>query len=114
MRVFLVLGDRYVDLDRFGILSVQEELIFNPYDLGRGIVGFHLRGDTILPVVDLNARIGLEKTEKSKYVVLRRCVFRIWYSRMTLEKPSGTELNLDDLEREIISELEVNSPGEPG
>ena len=114
MRAYLVVPRGFVDIGKNSVNAVSDRLSFNPYGLEGGVVGFHLRGDSILPVVDLNDRLELDRTEKHTFVVLKSVVFRVWYSEMVLERPEGSEIDLDSLEKEVLADLGVDPDGRSG
>ena len=82
---------------------IFEKLDYNPFDLGKGIVGFYLRGERVLPVVDLQERIGLKRTGKRIYVLSKSVIFIFEYD--SIKREAGEEIDISEIEREVLKEL---------
>ena len=82
---------------------IFERLDYNPFDLGKGIVGFYLRGERVLPVVDLQERLKLKRTGKRIYVVSKSVVFIFEYD--SIKRESGDEIEISRIEEEVMKEL---------
>ena len=85
---------------------IFERLDYNPFDLGRGIVGFYLKGERVLPVVDIQERLKLRRTGKRIYMVSKNAVFIFEYD--SIKREVGDEIDISKIEEEVLKELGVN------
>ncbi len=95
-------GERSLKLDG----TIFERLDYNPFDLGKGIVGFYLKGERVLPVVDLQERLKLKRTGKRIYVVSKSVVFIFEYE--SIKREAGNGIDISEIEREVLRELRVD------
>jgi hypothetical protein len=94
-------GDRSVKLE--GFEKVLGSLNYNPFNVGKGIVGFYLKGDRVFPVVDLQERLNLSRKSKKLYLMSKNAVFIFEYD--SIGKEGEKELDIVEIEREVMEEL---------
>ncbi len=102
--------DLFLPLDPENLDSINPSIEYNPMPLEGGVVGFHLKGTKILPVVDLQERMGISKKPDKLFITCCSVVFIVEYKSMT-KSPKGKSLDLPGMAREILSELGVDVYG---
>ena len=108
MEAFMKLPNgSFVQLREDRIESMKSSIRYNPFRWKNGVVGFYMKGDRIVPVVDLNEKLETEGGTKRVFVIMKSVVFSIGYSSLKLEKPSGEEIDLEAMSREVLEDLGV-------
>ncbi len=85
---------------------VYENLTYNPMRVGKGIVGFYLKGEKILPVADLNEILNVEKGNSTLAIGFKGVVFLVWHRGLSIERPDSKQLDLEPVVERILSYLE--------
>ena len=93
-----------------GFDSISERLEYNPVDMGKGLLGFHLRGERVLPVFDLNRVLGMERGRKWIYFVTRDAVFLVSYDGIWRDG-EGEEIDLGRVAEDLRGELDGRNGG---
>ena len=86
-----------------GFEKITDELEYNPFEIGNGIVGFYLRGEHVLPVVDLHERLNIDRKDRRLYLMTGNIVFIFDYD--SIESEGENVIDVEKLEKEIIGEL---------
>ena len=101
MDFVLKIGDKFVRLGRY---VIKERLEYNPFSCGN-VAGFYLRGDKILPVVDLQKALNLKRRSKRVFLVSDECVFLVEYDSLSKDL-EGDEIDLEEVFKEVKKDLD--------
>ncbi len=105
MDFVLKIGDKFIKLD--GRYLIKEKIEYNPFSF-ESVAGFYLRGDRILPVIDLQKALNLKRRSKRVFLVSDKCVFLVEYDSLS-RGLEGEEIDLDSIFREVEKKLNGRS-----
>ena len=83
-----------------GVERIEEDVDYNPYRL-EGILGFALRGERVVPVID-GAEVLGRRGRKALFLFTGRSVVRLEYDEIVKE---GGEVGVEEIERGALERL---------
>ncbi len=90
MALYLLLDKYYVEMDNKNYEWMGNNLEYNPILQEGEIIGFCLRGDRIIPVVDLQKALNLKRAAKRIFIVYNDVALMFEYEEISSD-PSGRE-----------------------
>jgi len=107
MAFYLVSGDHYIEMDNEGYEWIGNSLEYNPILQERGVIGFCLRGDRIIPVVDLQKALNIRRATKKIYIIYRDVAFVFEYEKISSDPAERKKINLADIAMKVKESLGV-------
>ncbi len=102
MDFVLRIGDKFIGLN--GKYIIREKLEYNPFSFGE-VVGFYLRADKILPVVNIQEVLNLKRCSKRVFLISDEAVFLVEYDSLS-KSHEGEEIDLDLVLKEVRKKLD--------
>jgi len=107
MAFYLVSGEYYIEMDNGEYEWIGNNLEYNPILQDGEMIGFCLRGDRIIPVVDLQEALNIKRAAKKIYIIYKDVAFVFEYEKISSNPSEKKKIDLVEIAKRVKEFLGV-------